>query len=165
MIDQVARDGMATALRQLLARQISNDEFEALVWSLPTEDPVVRPIESRAWTLYDDLREHRLERELSKAMGSEVARWILFLQAGHEYRWPRGPLDRFPIRNWPVNLLTFGWWGRRKARLLAAWEAHGDVAVWPFLELSELDAARADPRFLVGSSSPSETANPASDRP
>lgn len=86
MIDQAARDGMATALRQLLARQISNDEFEAQVWSLPSGDAVMEPLRSRAWALYDDLREHRLELDLAEAMRSEVARWILFLQAGHEYR-------------------------------------------------------------------------------
>jgi hypothetical protein len=130
---------------------MTNDSFEC---ALPSRrvDGVLRAIESRAWMFYSDMHEHEVERDLARAVRPEVARWVLFLQNGFEYRWPAGPWDRFPIYNWPLNLLTLGWWERRKEGLLRDWEAHGDVRVWPFLTKSELDAARARPRFLVGSS-------------
>ena len=152
MIDREARDLMAEALRQLLARQITNDEFEDMIPSGPSDDGALGPIESRAWTFYDDMHAHKLDREFTDAMRSDVARWLLFLQTDLKYRWSPGPWDRFPIYNWPLNLLTLGWWERRKARLLAEWEQQGDVTVWPFLERSAFDAACARPRFLVGSS-------------
>ena len=129
---------------------MTNDEFED---SLPRDlssDGVIDPIESRAWTFYSDMHEHYLDRDLSRAVREDVARWILFLQRDLEYRWPRGPWDRFPIYNWPLNLLTLGWWEQRKARLLRDWERHGDVDVWPFLTRSEYSAACAEPRLLVG---------------
>ena len=152
MIDRTARKQLASCLRQLLARQITNDEFE---WALPrcrSHDGVIAPIESRAWTFYSDMHEHRIDRELARAVREDVARWILFLQHDLEYRWPRGPWDCFPIHNWPLNLLTLGWWEWRKARQVRQWEKHGDLGVWPFLTRSELSAACAQPKFLIGSS-------------
>ena len=132
---------------------ITNDEFESLVLDESINDRVVGPIISRAWTFYSDLRSQKLDPRLSQAMRSDVARWILFLQTDLKYGWPPGPLDRFPIVNWPLNLLTLGWWERRKVRLLHEWEQHGDVSIWPFLQRAELEAACATPRFLAGSPS------------
>lgn len=152
MIDRAARKQLASCLRQLLARQVSNDEFECSLPRCRSGDGVIAPIESRAWTFYSDMHEHRIDRDLAHAVREDVARWILFLQRDLEYRWPPGPWDRFPIHKWPLNLLTLGWWERRKARRVREWESHGDVDVWPFLTRSELSAACAQPQFLVGSS-------------
>lgn len=80
MIDRDARDRLATALRQLLARQITKDQFEGVRSSRRSNDRVIGPIESRAWTFYSDMHPHKLNRELADAVRSDVARWILFLQ-------------------------------------------------------------------------------------
>lgn len=150
MADRHARNLLASALRQLLARQITNDNFED---AFPqSEDGIVEPIESRVWTFYSDMYPHKLSRKLTKVVRSDVARWILFLQSDLEYRWPRGPLDDFPIYNSYLNILTFGWWERRKELQMKAWEQHGDVTVWPFFEKEEFYKARKRPCFLAGSS-------------
>lgn len=130
---------------------MSNDAFELGLPRWSSGDGVIEPIESRAWTFYSDMHEHRLDRELARALREDVARWVLFLQGDLEYRWPVGPWDNYPIYNWPFNLLTLGWWERRKARRLREWQSHGDVEVWPFSTRAELAAACAAPRFLVGS--------------
>ena len=96
MIDREARDLMAEALRQLLARQITNDDFEEMIPSGPSDDRVLGPIESRAWAFYDDMHAHKLDREFTDAMRSDVARWVLFLQTDLEYRWLPGPVGSVP---------------------------------------------------------------------
>jgi len=93
-----------------------------------------------------------VDRALARAVRSDVARWILFLQTDLEYHWPAGPLDQFGCYNWPMNLLTLGWWERRKEGQLRAWERHGDSSVWPFLTREEFAGACRAPTFLVGSS-------------
>ena len=149
MIDRYARNVLASALRQLLARQITNDNFEDTIPQ--SEDRIVESIESRAWTFYSDMYPHKLNRKLTKIIRPDVARWILFLQSDLEYRWPLGPLDDFPIYNSLLNILTFGWWERRKELQLKAWEQYGDISVWPFIEKEELNEACKQPYFLTGS--------------
>lgn len=153
MVDRMLRDRFAGALRQLLSRQITNWEFEDFTRGedLQSADRVLGPIYWRAWTLYSDgMWPERVSQSTAREMRLDVARWVLFLQADLEYRWPPGPMDTFAIRNWPMNLLTFGWWERRKERELRAWQRHGNFDVWPFWSRAEFDAARRAPRFLVG---------------
>lgn len=152
MIDRSARRHLANQLRRLLSRHITNDEFEEAVSRCCSVDRVIAPIESRAWTFYSDMHAHTIDRDLARAVREDVARWILFLQHDLEYRWPPGPWDSFPIDFWPLNVLTLGWWSRSETRRVREWESHGDADVWPFLTKSEMVAACARPKFLVGSS-------------
>lgn len=155
MIDRALRNRYASALRQLVSGQVTNWQFEGLTGGeyLDSQDGVLVPIFWRAWTFYnDDAWPERVRRDVARAVRSDVARWILFLQTDLEYRWPPGPQDQFGIRCVILDLLTFGWWERRKLERLQAWERHGDDAVWPFLTRGECNKARSAPRFLVGCS-------------
>ncbi len=160
MIDRRGRDQMAKVLRQFFGRQITNDDFDGAVEVHKSPDLVLKTIESLAWTLYDDHKTHYLDRETRSLAKDHVARWILFLQTDFEYRWPKGPYDGFPTISLLRNLLTLGWWERRKARLAAEWERHGDVSIWPFLDRAEMEAARTQPRFLVGRRGTTDQPNP-----
>ena len=51
-----------------------------------------------------------------------------------------------------MNVLTLGWWERRKAAAFRAFAQTGDFAVWPFRSRAEYDAAIRRPRFLAGGS-------------
>lgn len=149
VFDRNARDLLIVALRRLMARQITNDAFEELMEDVPTTDRVVGEVYDRAWCLCSDQYSHHLDSDLTRQVRPELARWILFLQTDLEYRWPPDPRGPLFIYNWPLNLLTLGWWERRKARRVAEWERHGDASVWPFLSRQEFDDTRGrtvDPR-------------------
>ena len=152
MIDRAARNTMATALRRLFSRRITNDEFEVMRPREPSGDSVLHPIYHWAWLCYSDNHEHKLARDLAHAVRKDVARFVLFLHSDLEYRWPPMRWLWAPIISWPLTVLTLGWWARVRARHVREWESHGDVEAWPFLTSSELSAACAQPRFLVGSS-------------
>ncbi|MCC7172802.1 MAG: hypothetical protein IT459_20305 [Planctomycetes bacterium] len=142
---------MAASIRLLVARRITNDEFEALIAPCArSADRVIGPLEARAWTWYSDTHEHSIDRWSSTLLRPEVARWVLFLQTDVEYRWPPGPRDEFrgdfPLLHW----ITGGWSARRELRRLEQWERHGEIKLWPFLNRSEFDAAKRRARFLVG---------------
>ena len=107
MIDQRARNRMAELVRHLVAGLITNDEFED---RLPaSSDPAIHELfYLGVWTLYSDLSDYRLTG--ADAIGGEerheVARYILFLKAGLEYRWPL-----YPGMTWRqafADFVTFG---------------------------------------------------------
>lgn len=148
MIDRPARRHLGTVLRRFAVGRITNDQFEDQlgreVWSSP--DPGVQAIRWAAWTLYDDLREHRLDGAdaLDRAGRRHIARWLLFLRSDLEYEWPEMPgwLGLFLI---VPNLVTFnllGWAFKR-------WrDGRGDAEVWPFLRRSDLARLAAQGRGL-----------------
>lgn len=148
MIDRSTRNELAVLLRRFVACRITNFEFDEDVPG--SDDAAVEAIGAMAWTLYDDLKEHKLDgrRRLSKPDRRVIARWILFLYSDEEYRWPDYDLER--IYNWPMNLLTFGWWERKKADEWSRFKAAGDFEVWPFMSRPSFEAALSNPPLLVG---------------
>ena len=149
MINRADRDKLALLLHRYVAGRITNDDLadEAPARS---SDPAIRPIYEFAWQLYDDLSTHRAEgrHALMPETRRMVARWVLFLQSDLEYRWPR--FSFMQIYNWPLNLLTLGWWERRKSRRLETFQHAGHFKVWPFFTTDEFKRALRNPRFLRG---------------
>jgi hypothetical protein len=139
MIDRDARNKMAVLVRRLVACRITNDDFEGGVPS--SDDPAIHAVHGMAWRLYEDLETHRLEGRfrVPKKYRREIARWILFLYSNDEYAWPDYSL--FQIHNWPMNLLTFGWWEKRKERRLNQFKGAGDFEMWPFISRSSFERA------------------------
>lgn len=73
-------------------------------------------VKQMAWQLYDDLRTHYVEGNLGRGSDGRktIARWIIFLQSDKEYLWPEYSFIR--VINWPLNLLTLGWWEKIKRK-------------------------------------------------
>ena len=148
MINRADRDQLALLLRRYVAGRITNDELADA--PARSQDPAIRPIYEFAWQLYDDVSNHRAEgrHSLSPEARRMVARWILFLHSDLEYRWPR--FSFLQIYNLPLNLLTLGWWERRKACRFEAFQRAGHFKVWPFVTSEEFKSALRNPRFLRG---------------
>ncbi|MEM7164425.1 MAG: hypothetical protein AAF581_03120 [Planctomycetota bacterium] len=151
-MDREARRTFAIALRKFFARLTTQNQFEEVAYAVSWQDPAVQYMLNCVWTLYSDGRPERLDRQVCDAWRPEVARWVLFLHSDLEYSWPPGNNFRCPLIDWPLNLLTLGWWERRERERVAAWERSGDVNVWPFLSSDELAAAAKDHPFAAGSS-------------
>jgi hypothetical protein len=139
MVDRAQRDRLAKAIRRLAAGLITNREFEAATTAFGSSaDRAVRSVHRVAWTLYDDLHEHRLEGAyaLGRIERRQLARWVLFLRSDLEYEWP-------DLTTWGwllvlPNLLTFGAIGR----LIARWhDRRGDAGAWPFIRSADLERA------------------------
>ena len=132
-----------------MSGQITNDDLDKV--TVDWRDRGAVAVKQMAWLLYDDTRQHRIERRLPR--GSEerrdVARWIAFLYSDLEYYWPE--YSFIQIVNWPMNLLTWGWWERMKKRRWEQFLEAGDFKVWPFCRVDELDRIRRRPRFLGSS--------------
>lgn len=146
MIDRPSRDRLATALRQYVSGRITNDDLDGI--DVDWRDRGAVAVKERAWCLYDDLHQHKAVGKyyLPRPARDEVGRWILFLHSDHEYTWPQ--LSFIQIVNWPLNLLTLGWWEQRKRRRLDEFMAAGDFSVWPFVAKQDYDAALRHPRYL-----------------
>ena len=70
----------------------------------------------------------------------------MFLDSDREYLWPE---DSFlQIVNWPMNLLTLGWWERNKRKRWEQFLEAGDFTVWPFWSGAELESVIQKPRLL-----------------
>lgn len=106
-------------------------------------------IKERAWCLYDDIYQHRAVGRfyLQKPARDEIARWIVFLHSDLEYTWP--DFSFVQILNLPMNLLTFGWWGRHKKKIFEQFTAAGDFSVWPFLTRRDYEYPLKHPRYLA----------------
>ena len=102
------------------------------------------------WLLYDDLHEHRMTglHHVPKKGRAEIARWILFLQSDLAYEWPHYNFIH-TVRSL-LNLFTFGWWDRRRARRIDQVQFAGHWDVWPFFRRADFAAARQEPRLLAG---------------
>ena len=143
-MDGIARSKLAEAARALVAGRITNDQFDERVPC--STDPAIGEIyEKGFWTLYDDLRVHKLvgSRRLDKEQREFAARCIMFLKSGLPYRWPVTSTRRLLLG----NLLTLGLYGRLvRRRLLKA----GDPTVWPFISQDEYHLALCSPAYLRG---------------
>ena len=149
MIDRVSRDKLATALRQYVSGRITNDDLDGIV--VDWRDSGAVAVKERAWCLYDDLHDHKAvgKYHLDRAARDEIARWIVFLHSNVEYTWPRYSFDQ--IINWPMKLLTLGWWEKNRERIFEQFKAAGDYSVWPFVTKEDFETALENPRYLVGS--------------
>ena len=149
MIDRVNRDRLALLLRRYLSCRITNDDLADEGPSM-SEDLAVQSVYEYAWQLYDDLSTHRAQGKhaLSPEVRGMVTRWIVFLQGDQEYRWP--PFSFLQIYNWPLNVLTLGWWEKVKRARFGAFKSAGHFKVWPFFTASSYKAALSNPRLLSG---------------
>lgn len=77
-----------------------------------------------------------------------IARWITFLQSDSEYLWPE--YSFIQVMNWPLNLLTLGWWGKIKRKRWEQFLEAGDFDAWPFCSREELEMVVSRPKLLSG---------------
>ena len=147
MSNRAERTRYSELARQLANGRISNFEFEDRLPRL--HGRTLREVhEAGLWCVYDDLHEHKLtgKWKLSEEQRRGVARIILFLQSGAEYRWPSrtgvsGALSML------LAMLTLGLSGL----VQRAWlRSKGNREVWPFLTSSEYEAALSQPIYLAG---------------
>ena len=148
MIHRPSRDALALALRRYAAKHITNDDLHDV--RVDWRDRGAVAVKEMAWGLYDDTSVHRADgkRALNREARREIAKWIVFLHSDFEYLWPQYSFVQ--IVNWPMNLLTLGWWERRKERRRAEFRAAGEYMAWPFVRVSDLKGALASPRYFRG---------------
>ena len=147
MIDRPSRTRLAEALRHYVSGRINNDELDAV--DVDWRDRGAVAVKQMAWNLYDDNREHHAGPELARKSAGrrQVARWIAFLSSDAEYTWPE--YSFLQIVNWPMNMLTLGWWERMKRRKWEQFMEAGDMSVWPFCRREELEAVIHKPKLLA----------------
>lgn len=150
MIHRDSRDRLAEALRQYVSGRITNDDLDEV--EVDWRDRGAVAVKEMAWQLYDDLSTHYVEGDLNRnSKGRKgIARWVTFLYSDREYLWPE--YSFIQIVNWPMNLLTFGWWERMKKKRWEEFLEAGDFDVWPFCAREDLEAIRSRPRLLAGRS-------------
>ena len=148
MICEQSRNRLALALRRYVAGRISNDELAEI--RVDWRDRGAVAVRQMAWGLYDDSRRHYARDKYAIGRDGKriVARWIVFLHSDREYLWPDYSLVQ--INNWPLNVLTFGWWQRRKSVRREEFKLAGDFTAWPFIAMAELDKTAQRPRYLAG---------------
>jgi hypothetical protein len=148
MICRQSRDRLALALRRYVAGRMSNDDLDSV--EVDWRDRGAVAVKQMAWRLYSDTKHHYAKgRHAINSDGKRiVAKWIVFLHGDMEYLWP--DYSFVQIINWPLNLLTFGWWENRKGVRRKEFEQAGDFAAWPFVAMTELNDATKSPRYLAG---------------
>jgi hypothetical protein len=148
MICEQSRDRLALALRRYVAGRIDNDALDDV--DVDWRDRGAVAVKWMAWTLYDDTRRHYAKgrHQISRSNRRIIAKWIVFLHSRNEYLWPEYSFAQ--VYNWPMNLMTFGWWQRRKDRRRQEFEEAGEFAAWPFIAISDLADAAQRPRYLAG---------------
>ena len=110
-------------------------------------DPAIRAVWSRAWFLYDDLREHRFRGKLRLPLEArrEMARWVAFLKSDAEYQWPiKGFLS---LSGCLLRILTLGLVGYF---VRSKYQDIGDWSIWPFWTRQQMSQALARPAYLGG---------------
>lgn len=147
MICRSSRDRLALALRRYAAGRISNDDLDCI--DVDWRDRGAVAVQQCAWGLYSDTHQHFAtgRHKISSDGKRVVARWIVFLHSNTEYVWPEYSLIQ--IVNWPLNLLTLGWWERRKSIRRREFEESGDVTAWPFVHRADLDTEARSPRYFA----------------
>ncbi len=147
MIHRESRDRLAEALRHYVSGQITNDDLDSI--EIDWRDRGAKAVQDAAWGLYDDMYTHKAtdRHEIPKEGKRIIAQWITFLYSDQEYLWPEYSL--LQIFNWPLNLITFGWWERMKKRKWEQFEECGDIDVWPFCSRSELEEVIKKPKLLA----------------
>lgn len=147
MIDRLARNQLAQALRALAAGLITNDEFEERIPF--SNDPAIWHIHvDGVWGLYSDLWEYRLKgkHRLEPQAKAAVARCVLFLKSDQAFEWPQPSMAQ-RAQSFVLSLLTLGWSARSEAR---AYRAAGDWKVWPFISRDSFEQALNKPVYLRG---------------
>jgi hypothetical protein len=151
MIDREARRRAAEAIRHYVCGVITNREFERR-YPVSKADPVIHALNDSLWPTYEDIFTHRLAggNAATEEMKGRVARWLVFLYSGEEYRWPRiGDSGFRDLRadSWlgKVVRAVFGY-GERSSSFMA----RGDYEVWPFLRREEYEEALRKPVLLGG---------------
>lgn len=161
VIHRSSRNALALALRRYVSGRITNDDLDDV--DVDWRDRGAVAVKEMAWSLYDDMREHRIGHDLPRGSDARrtIARWIVFLHCDAEYLWPEYSFIQFV--NWPLNILTLGWWEKHKARRWQELLEAGDFNAWPFCARRELERAASSPR-LFANGRPAEQAV-AADRP
>ena len=152
MVERRDRDLLALQLRRLASGRITNDEFECSVpWH--SADRGVTEILWSAWTLYSDIRTHRLvgRDALTAVQRRQIARAVVFLHSNAEYAWPHWPVPNVlrDVAAW----LTGGRIASSRTRRLA-WERTGESSLWPFVDRTQYDRERKSSRLLSGDRAP-----------
>jgi hypothetical protein len=154
VIHRESRARLAETLRQYVTGRVSNDDLDEV--DVDWRDRGAVAVKEMAWRLYDDTRHHHVEGRLPK--GSEerrlVATWIAFLHSDAEYLWPQ--YSFIQIVNWPMNLVTFGWWERMKRKRWEQFLEAGDFTAWPFCRRGDLEAVARRPKLLAGPRQPGQ---------
>ena len=152
MIHRESRDRLAQALRQYVSGRLTNDDLESV--EIDWRDRGAIAVSQMAWGLYDDMSQHRAtgKHYIERKHRSEIARWIAFLYSDDEYLWPE--YSFIQIVNWPMNLITLGWWEKMKRRRWEQYLEAGDFSVWPFCSKQELARVRRNPKLLSSSRDP-----------
>ncbi len=148
MIHKESRNRLAEGLRHYVSGQITNDDLDDI--DVDWRDRGAVAVKEMAWNIYEDIGEHKAEGKyhLEKKERKEIARWIVFLHSDREYIWPE--YSFLQIVNWPMNILTFGWWEKAKRKKWEQFLEAGDFDVWPFCSKAELKKAINKPRLLRG---------------
>lgn len=151
MVDRDSRNRLAQALRHYVSGRMTNDELDDVI--VNWEDRGAVAVKEMSWQLYDDMSTHKAtgRHHLDKSARREISRWIVFLYSDREYVWPE--YSFIQIFNWPLNLLTIGWWERMKRRKWQKFAESGDSSVWPFFCKQEFKQAIRHPKLLSGHAS------------
>ena len=150
MIDREGRDRFALALRRYASGRIDSDALDEAGLDADWRDRGLNAVCQMAWNLYPDhapiraVGKERIPREGRR----QIARWVIFLRSADEYLWPEYRFDG--IYWWPLDLLTFGAYGRRVKRLDAQFFEAGEFAAWPFIGRQALALALKRSRFGRG---------------
>jgi hypothetical protein len=147
MIDRKSRNILAETLRQYVSGRITNDDLADC--NIKFKDRGVRAISEMAWLqLYDDLYNHRAvgKHYIGGEARDIVSRWICFLHTDLEYEWPE--FCFIQTYNLPMNILTFGWWEKRKEQKFKEFMSYGDFKYWPFMNKEAYDQTMKQPHLL-----------------
>lgn len=106
----VLRRRYAELLRQFMSGRMTNDEYDdracAIVWSqTPTSDPSTRRLYRIVWSMYCDIRTHRMTDpgwRPPAEVRRGIAKLVVFLRSGSPIGQPRNivvPLPEKPVAN------------------------------------------------------------------
>lgn len=146
MIHRPSRRRLALALRRYVAKRITNNQLDEV--DVDWRDRGAVAVKQMAWRLYDDLYTHRAvgPHALTKEGRRMVARWVVYLMSEEEYLWPE--YSFIGVSSSIGSILTFGWWGRVKARRWNEFTEAGDFEAWPFISKGAELTARSKPLLL-----------------
>jgi len=123
-------------------------------------DPIIKPMLELCWGLYDDTRNHKLEKSnaVTKDALKIIARCILFLHSDKEYEWPyfntNNPLLRFSLQDLILSVITLGhdYRNKREEHLISyyEWQKLSAYDVWPFFRKGDYQEQLTKPPFLSG---------------
>ena len=133
-IEQTKRQIGADLLRQLIAGEITNDQFHR-GFPRSESDAALGAIFVGAWVTYSDFREHRLTGKDTpdvKAL-AVLERCRLFLKSDLPFEWPT---PKVGVVSAMLNLLSFGCIARRNEKRL---QQVGDLDYWPFIRKADYE--------------------------